>query len=132
MHAHGIPHRIIAKVIECDPKTLRKHYRQELNDASWEVEAAMGAAIVSAGQNGAWGAAKYWLVTHAKDPQWRTPEPHSISGNPDMPPLRIQLADMTDDDLRKELTELRDRTRAADGARTLVSQVPSRSNGVDH
>jgi hypothetical protein len=89
MHAHGIPHRIIAKVIGCAPKTLRKHYREDLRDASLQVEASMGAVIVAAARNGAWGAAKYWLMTNSKDPRWRTPEPHSLSGDPNAPPVQI-------------------------------------------
>jgi hypothetical protein len=74
MHAHAIPHRIIANLLEIDSKTLRKHYATELRDAKLRVEAAMGAAIVRAAQNGAWGAAKYWLQTHGSE-AWKIP-PH--------------------------------------------------------
>lgn len=132
MHANGIPHRIIAKVIGCTPKTLRKHYREDLQDASLQVEASMGAVIVAAARNGAWGAAKYWLMTNSKDPRWRTPEPHSISGDPNAPPVRVALSDMSDEDLRREIADLRDRERTATDARALVSSVPGRPNGVEH
>lgn len=91
MHANGIPHRIIAKVIGCAPNTLRKHYREDLRDASLQVEASMGAVIVAAARGGAWGAAKYWLMTNSKDPRWRTPEAHTISGAPDGDPIAMSM-----------------------------------------
>lgn len=132
MHANGIPHRIIAKMIGIQRTTLVRHYREDLKDAALQVEASMGAAIVAAGRQGSWGAAKYWLLVNSKDPRWKTPEPHSISGNPDQPPIRLELADMTDDDIRTELDEIRSRQRAADGTGTMASEVPPRSNGMDH
>ena len=75
MHAHGIPHNAIARAIGIAPKTLRKAFREELHDARTQIEAAMGAAIVQAARNGAWGAARYWLMVHG-DAQWRVPERH--------------------------------------------------------
>lgn len=132
MHAHGISHRIIAKTIGCNPKTLRKHYREELRDAHEQIEASMGAVIVAAARNGKWGAAKYWLQCHSDDKRWRTPEPHSISGDPDAPPIRVEFAGMSDDDLRRQLTDLQDRERAATDARALAPQMPRRPNGMEH
>jgi hypothetical protein len=132
MHAHGISHRIIAKVIECAPGTLRKYYHEELRDAHERVEASMGAAIVAAAQNGAWGAAKYWLQSHAKDARWRTPEHHRISGDPDGPPLRVALTDMTADEIKRELDDLREREAIAADARAVAAPLSKRSNGMEH
>jgi hypothetical protein len=132
MHAHGIPHRIIAKLVGCAPNTLRKHYREELRDAHLHVEAAMGAAIVAAARNGVWGAAKYWLLCNSDDPRWRKPEPHSLAGDPDAPPIRVELADMTDDDIRREIDDIAERQRTAAETRAVASSLPRRSNGLDH
>lgn len=132
MHANGIPIRIIAKALSIDAKTLRKWYRADLRDASLEVEASMGAAIVKAGQDGAWGAAKYWLVSHSSDARWRVPERHMIGGDPEAPPVRVDVSEMTDADIHRELDEIREQRRIADGARALAKGVPKRSNGVGH
>jgi len=68
--ANGISHHVIARNIGCDRNTLRRHFKDELKHGKDQVEAALGAAIVKAGMNGNWGAAKYWLATHG-GPQWR-------------------------------------------------------------
>jgi hypothetical protein len=132
MHANGIPHRTIARLIGCAPGTLRKHYREELRGALESIEAAMGAAVIEAGRRGSVAAQKYWLQTHAKDPRWRMPEPHSIAGDPDAPPIRIELADMTDDDIRREIDDIAERQRTAAETRAVASALPRRSNGMDH
>jgi hypothetical protein len=43
MAACGVPEVDIARVVDIDPKTLRKHYRDELEDASAQlVEKSFG------------------------------------------------------------------------------------------
>ena len=44
--ADGVPHEVIAGVIECDPKTLRKHFRRELDRGMDEADAEIGRAHV--------------------------------------------------------------------------------------
>lgn len=132
LHSNGISHRIIAKSIGCDEKTLRKHYRQELNDAAEQVEAAAGAAIVKAFQNGKWGAAKYWLTTHSKDDRWRTPEAHQIAGIPGGDAIRINVTDMTDEEIQQELAEIREQRRISAGEGGMVQGVPEKPNGMGH
>src|SRR4051794_35494640 len=39
MAGYGVPHEGIAVMLEIDPKTLRRHYRQELNRGSVEATA---------------------------------------------------------------------------------------------
>jgi hypothetical protein len=132
MYANGMSRRTIAKAIGCDPRTLTKHYRAQLEDAHDQVEAAMGVAIVASARQGAWGAARYWLQTHSKDDRWRTPEPHSIAGNPNGPPIRVELENMTEAEIVAELETLRERRRMADGTRALAETLPKRSNGMGH
>lgn len=132
MHAHGIPHRIIAKVIGCTANTLRKHYRDDLRDASLQVEASMGAVIVSAARNGAWGAAKYWLMTHSKDPRWRTPEPHSIAGDPNAPPVRVELSEAPLEELQSELAQIRRRAELAHRTGDMATDLPDEFEGILH
>jgi hypothetical protein len=131
MHSNGIPLRIIAKTIGIDIKTLRKHYRDELRDARWQVEAAMGAALISSANKGAWGAAKYWLTVNG-DRRWRVPEHHLIGGDPDAPPVRLDVDQMTEAEIAAELDAIRERRRIAAGARALAEALPKRSNGVGH
>jgi hypothetical protein len=129
LHAHGIGLRVIAKTIGCDVNTLRKYFREELRDARLHVEAAMGAAIIAAANRGAWGAAKYWLTCFG-GPQWRVPERHVLSGDPDTPPVRVQLdiEHMTEQEIQAELAELRRRRAAADAARAMADGLPGRMN----
>jgi len=131
MHANGISHRIIAKAVGIDVKTLRKWYRTELRDAHEEVEAMMGAALISAANKGAWGAAKYWLTVNGAA-RWRVPERHLIGGDPDSPPVRVDVDQMTEAEIAEELDAIRERRRIAAGARALAEALPKRSNGVGH
>ena len=131
MHANGISLRIIAKTIGCDVKTLRKWYRAELHDAHEQVEAAMGAALISAANRGAWGAAKYWLTVNG-DRRWRVPEHHLIGGDPNAAPVRIDVDQMTEAEIAAELDAIRERRRIAAGARAVAENLPKRSNGMGH
>ncbi len=125
--SNGISQRIIAKALNIDTVTLCRYYRQEMDDAHEQVEAAMGYIIFQAAHRGQWGAAKYWLLTHSKDPRWRTPEPHQVSGDPANP---IRIIDMTDVEIQRELDDLAEQRRIASDARGLVPRVPPRPDGV--
>src|SRR5262249_10465014 len=129
MHANGISHRVIAEVIGIDRATLRKHYRHVLNNAREKVEAHMGAALIAAANRGAWGAARYWLTVHG-DAKWKVPDHHLHGGDPNAPPIRVAVTDMTEAEIIRELDDIRERRRAAAGARALAAAVPRRSNGV--
>lgn len=132
LHAHGISHRVIAKLVGlAEPKSVRKYYRAELDDAVVQVEAAMGAAIVAAAQNGKWGAAKYWLIVHG-DPKWRVAEKHLIGGDPDADPIRVDVHDLTDEELDQRVRELERKRSMGDRARALLATLPKRPNDVEH
>lgn len=77
LHAHGIPHAIIARSIRRNEGgigivTLRKYFKAELRDAQMQVKATMVASLIRAGINGNVGAIRYWLSCWG-GPEWRVP-----------------------------------------------------------
>ena len=86
MSAYGIPQERIASVIGVDSKTLRKHYRDELDNAETKANAKVAESLyrkaTGEGQ-GAVTAAIFWLKTRAG---WRDVMAHEHSG-PDAGPI---------------------------------------------
>jgi hypothetical protein len=74
--AVGIPQDDVAKIIGCSPKTLRKHFRQELKTASAEATAAVGGFLFQAAKSGNVTAMIFWLKTRGR---WKAPESTSDS-----------------------------------------------------
>lgn len=64
----GTDHDQIAKVIGVDPKTLRKHYRQELDLALAKANATIGGMLFNKAKNGDTAAMIFWMKTKAR---WR-------------------------------------------------------------
>ena len=68
----GVPQEVIAGVIECDPKTLRKHFRQELDRGMAEANAKVVGALYRSATRGRSVAAQiFWVKTRMR---WREPE----------------------------------------------------------
>jgi hypothetical protein len=79
LHAHGIPHKIIAMNIDTDgdgiangidQKTLRKVFRKELDTAALQLKSAMIAAMVKNALGGNFGAQRHWLALFG-GPEWK-------------------------------------------------------------
>ena len=68
MAAYGIPEADIARVLNLDPKTLRKHYREELDLGETKANAQVAGYLFNAAKNGNVTAQIFWLKTRAK---WR-------------------------------------------------------------
>lgn len=68
MAAYGIPETDISRVIGVDPKTLRKHYRDELDLGEAKANAQVAGFLFNAAKNGNVTAQIFWLKTRAK---WR-------------------------------------------------------------
>ena len=68
MAAYGIPETDISRVMRVDPKTLRKHYREELDLGESKANAQVAGFLFSAAKNGNVTAQIFWLKTRAK---WR-------------------------------------------------------------
>ena len=68
MAAYGISQAEIAAVVDCDVKTLRKHFRQELDTAATQANARVAAALfkkaTSDGPSSV-AAAIFWLKARA-------------------------------------------------------------------
>lgn len=78
MAAYGIPEIDIARVIAIDPKTLRKHYRDELDLGETKANAQIAGYLFNSAKNGNVTAQIFWLKTRAK---WReTPVERKHSG----------------------------------------------------
>jgi hypothetical protein len=60
MAAVGIPQESIARVIGIDPKTLRKHFREELDTAEIKANAKIGGTLFNKAINGDTTAAIWW------------------------------------------------------------------------
>ena len=76
--AYGIPEADISKVVGIDPKTLRKHYRDELDLGETKANAQVAGFLFKAASNGNVTAQIFWLKTRAR---WKeTPSEHWHSG----------------------------------------------------
>jgi hypothetical protein len=93
MAAYGIPEFDIARVVGVDPKTLRKHYRDELDLGETKANAQVAGYLFNAAKGGNVTAQIFWLKTRAK---WReTPVELRHSGSIG----RKDLSEMSDEEL---------------------------------
>jgi hypothetical protein len=78
MAGYGVPHEGIATLLEIDPKTLRRHYRKELDRGSVEATAKVAQSLfqmATVDKNVA--AAIFWMKARAG---WREkPDPNAIA-----------------------------------------------------
>ena len=76
--AYGIPETEISRVVGIDPKTLRKHYRDELDLGETKANAQVAGFLFNAAKSGNVTAQIFWLKTRAR---WReVPSEHWHSG----------------------------------------------------
>jgi hypothetical protein len=93
MAAYGIPETDISRVVHVDPKTLRKHYRDELDLGESKANAQVAGFLFNAAKNGNVTAQIFWLKTRAR---WReTPTELRHSGSI----ARKDLSEMSDEEL---------------------------------
>jgi hypothetical protein len=91
--AYGIPEPDIARVVGVDPKTLRKHYRDELDMGETKANAQVAGFLFNSAKSGNVSAQIFWLKTRAR---WReTPVELKHSGTIG----RRDLSDLSDQDL---------------------------------
>lgn len=78
MAAYGMPQKVIGVLTGHSPKTLRKHFRMELDYASEQANAEMAGYLFKNGKNGNVSAQIFWMKTRAgwKEP----PQGHQHSG----------------------------------------------------
>lgn len=61
----GTPQDVIASILNIDAKTLRKHYRDELDNALAKANATIGGSLFNKAKNGDTSAQIFWLKTRA-------------------------------------------------------------------
>ena len=64
----GTQQSVIADILGIDDKTLRKHYREELDQAMAKANATIGGALFNKAKNGDTAAQIFWMKTRAR---WR-------------------------------------------------------------
>ena len=70
MAAYGIPEPDISRVVGIDAKTLRKHYRYELDLGTAKANAQVAGFLFNSAKNGNVTAQIFWLKTRAR---WKEP-----------------------------------------------------------
>jgi len=92
----GTTHETIAKILGIDPKTLYRHYRQELDESLAKANATIGGALFNKAKGGDTSSMIFWLKTRAR---WRetTHIDHS-STDGSMRPTTIKLVAAAFDD----------------------------------
>jgi len=100
MAGYGVPEADIARVIGIDPKTLRKHYREELDTGHVKAGARVAENLYrkATGEGReAVTAAIFWLKTRCG---WKETTAHEISGRGGSP---IEVADHSPRELAKAI-----------------------------
>lgn len=93
--AYGIPEEDIARVVDIDPKTLRKHYRDELDLGETKANAQVAGFLFNSARNGNVSAQIFWLKTRAR---WKEmPSEHHHVGT--MATVDLHL--LSDDELER-------------------------------
>ncbi len=105
MSGYGVPQDDIATLLEIDPKTLRKHFRRELERGSIEATAKVGQSLFRMATEGnSVAAAIFWMKARAG---WR--EKHELM-------VSARTAEqMTDEELMEEIARARTARLTIDG-----------------
>ena len=101
MAAYGIPETDIACVIGVDAKTLRKHYREELDLGTTKANAQVAGFLFSAARGGNVTAQIFWLKTRARWREVPLELRHSGSISRSKP-----VSEMTDQEIMDRIAEL--------------------------
>jgi hypothetical protein len=92
----GTPQDMIARVLNIDPKTLRLHYRDELDLSTVNANATIGGKLFNKAKGGDTASMIFWLKTRAG---WREKSDVNLtSDDGSMTPARIVIEAATPDD----------------------------------
>jgi len=98
----GTPQETIADILNIDPKTLRKHYREELDQSLAKANATIGGTLFKKAKNGDTAAMIFWLKTRAKFRE--TQDLNHTSNDGSMSPTTIQIVALDDSSANKTTT----------------------------
>jgi len=85
----GTDQRVIADILDIDPKTLRKHYRAELDQSKAKANATIGGALFNKAKSGDTTAMIFWMKTQAG---WRErQEIDHTSSDGSMTPMPLDM-----------------------------------------
>lgn len=74
----GTPQATIADILGIDDKTLRKYYREELDQAEARANATIGGALFNKAKGGDTAAMIFWMKTRAR---WRERHEFDLSSS---------------------------------------------------
>ena len=72
--ARGVPHETIAPIVGCDPKTLRKYFRKELDIGMAEADAEVLGSLYENARGGNVVAQIFWVKTRLGMREDKAPE----------------------------------------------------------
>ena len=98
----GVRQDDIARIIGCDPKTLRKYCRDELDRGTAEANAEIAGRLFAIAKAGNVVAQIFWLKTRA---HWREGSPNPISDTKAAPSSSVVLV-LPDNGRDPELTQV--------------------------
>lgn len=78
----GTPQSVIADILGIDDKTLRLHYRTELDHATAQANAQIGGVLYNKATKGDTAAAIFWMKTRAGWKETERKEHTGADGNP--------------------------------------------------
>ena len=105
MAGYGVPQNDIATLLEIDAKTLRKHFRRELDRGAIEATAKVGQSLFRMATEGqSVAAAIFWMKARAG---WREKHELVLSAK--------AAAEMSDEELMEEIGRARAARLAIDG-----------------
>lgn len=92
----GTRQEVIADIIGIDPKTLRKYYRDELDQSKAKANATIGGALFNKAKSGDTAAMIFWMKTQAGWRETQAIEHTSPDGS--MSPTTINIVGVESDD----------------------------------
>jgi hypothetical protein len=120
--SRGVPQDVIASIVRCDPKTLRKSFRQELDRGMAEADAQVIGSLFANAIGGNVTAQIYWAKTRLG---WREArEPQKDIKNTDAEANYQTVVVLPDNDRDPKLTEELHRAQEKYFARKKIRQQP--------
>lgn len=96
MTAYGIPQTDIARVIGIDPKTLRKHFREELDTGAVKANAAVAKTAFEMALSGEKPTMTMFWLRHRAG--WKESQVHEHAGKDGEPiELRVRITERAPD-----------------------------------